>query len=256
MPRKKTPAGREFLRRTRPAALEPSAQQRGEPSPPLAWEPPAGAEVLALPPPEQAGTAAAAFRSLVTERCSRRTFAEEPVTLAELSFLLWSCQGVQEVWPGAGTRRTVPSAGARHALETYLLLHAGAGLEPGLYHYAALQHALVPLEGPPDAAARVVAACHGQRFLGTAAAVFLWAAVPYRMTWRYGQRGYRYLFLDAGHACQNLYLAAEALGAGCCAVAAFDDQALDDLLGLDGQEAFAIYAAAVGHRTPAPPTRT
>ena len=68
------------------------------------------------------------------------------------------------------------------------------------------------------------------------------------MSWRYGQRGYRYLHLDAGHACQNLYLAAEAIGCGACAIAAFSDEAVDELLGLDGQSRFTIYLAAVGRR--------
>ncbi|MFH1570318.1 MAG: SagB/ThcOx family dehydrogenase, partial [Gemmatimonadota bacterium] len=80
------------------------------------------------------------------------------------------------------------------------------------------------------------------------AVTFFWVAVPRRTTWRYVERGYRYLHLDAGHVCQNLYLAAESIGAGTCAIAAFDDDALIDILGLDPQEAFVIYLATVGKR--------
>jgi SagB-type dehydrogenase family enzyme len=80
------------------------------------------------------------------------------------------------------------------------------------------------------------------------AVTFVWTAVPYRMTWRYGQRGYRYLHLDAGHVCQNLYLAAEALGAGACAIAAFDDERMAGLLQVDPAEEFVIYLATVGKR--------
>jgi len=76
--------------------------------------------------------------------------------------------------------------------------------------------------------------------------VFIWAAVPYRATWRYSQRGWRYIFLDAGHACQNLYLACEAINAGCCGVEAFDDDAMNNLLGLDGEKRFAVYMAPAG----------
>jgi SagB-type dehydrogenase family enzyme len=71
------------------------------------------------------------------------------------------------------------------------------------------------------------------------------------MTWRYGERGYRYLHLDAGHVCQNLYLASETIDAGTCAVGAFDDDALNNLLGLNEEEAFVIYLATVGKKTDA-----
>ena len=78
---------------------------------------------------------------------------------------------------------------------------------------------------------------------------FFWVAVPARTTWRYGNRGYRYIHLDAGHICQNLYLAAEAIGCGCCAVAAFHDEALNQVLGVDGENAFVTYVAPLGKRT-------
>lgn len=70
------------------------------------------------------------------------------------------------------------------------------------------------------------------------------------MTWRYSERGYRYLFIDAGHACQNLYLGAEAIECGVCAIAAFDDVIMNQLLGLDGESQFVIYLATVGKINP------
>jgi SagB-type dehydrogenase family enzyme len=70
------------------------------------------------------------------------------------------------------------------------------------------------------------------------------------MTYRYGERGYRYLHLDAGHVCQNLYLAAEAIGCGACAIAAFEDDEVNRVLGLDGESRFAIYLGAVGKKAP------
>jgi len=76
----------------------------------------------------------------------------------------------------------------------------------------------------------------------------VWVAIPHRMTWRYSERGYRYLHLDAGHACQNLYLAAEAIGGGVCAIGAFDDDAMATLLDLDPDEQFVIYLATVGKK--------
>jgi SagB-type dehydrogenase family enzyme len=209
---------------------------------------PEGAERVALPKPDALGVLALDFAGLVRERASLRDYSREPLTLEELAFLLWATQGVKSVEGDYATFRTVPSAGARHALETFVLANRVEGLAPGLWRYMALSHEIVLMDDSRDAPARMVEACHGQRFVASSAATFVWAAVPERMTWRYSERGWRYLLLDAGHACQNLYLTAEAIGGGACAVAAFDDTALDRCLGLDGDTAFAIYLAAVGKR--------
>ena len=91
-------------------------------------------------------------------------------------------------------------------------------------------------------------ASFGQDYPAQSAVTFVWAAVPYRMEWRYGLAAAKVIALDAGHVCQNLYLACEAIGAGTCAVAAYDQGAVDRLLRVDGKEEFAIYLAAVGKR--------
>lgn len=96
---------------------------------------------------------------------------------------------------------------------------------------------------------RVAAGCLNQQHILKSAVTFLWTAVPDRMTWRYGERGYRYLHLDAGHVCQNLYLAALSVGCGVCAIAAFDDAAMNRLLGIGGEEQFLIYVAMVGKKS-------
>jgi SagB-type dehydrogenase family enzyme len=80
----------------------------------------------------------------------------------------------------------------------------------------------------------------------TSAVTFIWAAVPYRTVWRYSERSYRYLYLDAGHVCQNLYLAAESIHCGVCAIGAFDDDGVDALLGFTPPESFVIYLASLG----------
>ena len=82
----------------------------------------------------------------------------------------------------------------------------------------------------------------------TCAATFIFTAVSYRTYWRYGERGYRYMHLDAGHVSQNLYLAAEAIGGGACAIGAFYDEELNGVLGLDGEEQFAIYVTTTGKK--------
>lgn len=239
--------GSEFMQKTRFRYLGPSDQQQGVRPPPVVRTRAEGEAGIALPPPEELGLNPLDFADLVTRRTSLRRFVATPLSMAELSFLLWTTQGVKKQGE-THTLRTVPSAGARHAFETVLLINLADGLAPGLYGYAPLNHRLVNLNAPADIGDRIAAACHGQRFVVDCAVTFFWVAVPYRMTWRYVERSYRYLHLDAGHVCQNLYLAAEAIGCGACAVAAFDDDALNGLLGLDGEDAFVIYLAAMGKR--------
>jgi len=144
------------------------------------------------------------------------------------------------------TTRTVPSAGARNPFETYLLINRVVGIEPGLYRYLPLDHQLVVEKQSDDLAQRVVDGCHGQRFVGTAAVVFIWTAIPYRTEWRYIHYGLKFVALDAGHVGQNLYLAAEAIGCGTCAIGAYMQQLMDDLLGVDGTDEFTVYLAPVG----------
>jgi SagB-type dehydrogenase family enzyme len=238
--------GRQFMERTRYQYLGMSDQQKGLPQPPLEVEAGKTDTVHNLPAPADIEVAAVDLREAIEARTSVRKYARRPLTLAELSYLLWCTQGVKRVEGGYVTLRTVPSAGARHALETYLLVNNVEGLSPGLYHFLATEHKLVEVNLQADIANEIAGACWGQSFVKTSAVTFIWVAVVYRMTWRYGQRGYRYLHLDAGHVCQNLYLAAQSVGGGVCAVAAFSDEDMNRLLGVDGEEQFVIYIAAVG----------
>jgi SagB-type dehydrogenase family enzyme len=127
-----------------------------------------------------------------------------------------------------------------------MLVNKVKNLPLGIYRYLALDHTLLQLDVTPSISDRVVAACLGQKFAGTCAVAFIWVAVPYRMTWRYGERGYRYLYIDAGHVAQNLYLSAASVDCGVCAIAAFSDDEMNELLGLDGKKQFAIYVATAG----------
>ncbi len=243
--------GKEFMRQTRYDAMEAPAQNRGLPMPPLELPYAADAKIVELPAPAQVQVPALDVRSAVEQRRSLRSYALQPLSLGELSFLLWASQGVQKITERPVTLRNVPSAGARHAFETFVLVNRVDGLTPGLYRFAALRHGLLAVDLSPEVAGQMTRACHDQTMVARAAATFVWVAVVERMRWRYGERGYRYLHLDAGHACQNLYLAAETVGAGACAIAAFDDDLLNQLVGADGEELFAVYAAAVGKRQPA-----
>lgn len=182
----------------------------------------------------------------IRRRRSRRAFRAMPLTLEELSFLLWATQGIAMRLDEGHAYRTVPSAGCRHAFETYLCVLNVEGLERGFYRYLPMEHQLLHEFSEERMAEKIVAAAFGQPYPGKAAVTFVWTAIPYRMEWRYGPASYKVIALDAGHVCQNLYLACEAVGAGTCAVAAYDQEAMDRLLRLDGEEEFTIYLAPVG----------
>ncbi len=238
--------GREFMRKTRFEYLQPSDQMRGVAQPPLEAAYTGEGPVIELEPPGSFRVAVIPLRDAIEGRESIRKYRDIPLALDELSFLLWSTQGVKKTMRDLFTFRTVPSAGARHCLETYILANNVEGVDPGLYRYLALPHRLAGVHLDPHIADSVVAACVNQRFLKDNAVTFIWTADAYRMTWRYGERGYRYMHIDVGHVCQNLYLAAQAVGCGVCAVGAFHDDELNYLLGIDGETQFALYLAAVG----------
>jgi len=241
--------GKEFMRQTGPLGpREPTAQEKGLPQPPLELPYDPQAPLIDLPDPLSTEIQPRDLRSVIAERRSLRKYAGEPISLAELSFLLWASQGVKKVTTRPVTFRTVPSAGARHAFETLLLINQVEGLQPGLYRYAAIEHALVRLDMPEDINWLITHACYEQSQVRTSAVTFIWVAVLERMEYRYGQRGYRYLHLDAGHICQNLYLAAEVIRCGVCAIAAFHDDELNGVLGLDGEEQFTVYLGSLGRQ--------
>lgn len=240
--------GHEFMEKTKYQYIGKSDQQKGLPQPPLETLADPDKPLVDLPPPASLDIPPADLRTTIELRQSIRNYAHEPITLEELSFLLWCTQGVKHVHGMQATFRTVPSAGARHAFETFLLVNDVEGMEPGLYRYLALSHRLQQLDTDPTIAHRITAACFDQQFILRSNVVFLWTAVPYRMTWRYGERGYRDLHLDAGHVCQNLYLAAGAVGCGTCAIAAFNDDEMNELLGINGEDQFLIYLATVGKK--------
>ena len=241
--------GKEFMRNTRYPHLTLSPQKQGVPQPPLQAPIPTGAVRIALPKPETLVVPPMDLRTAIETRSSVRRYSDQPITLEELSYLLWCTQGVKSIAP-KHTFRNVPSAGARHAFETYLQVNRVDGLQPGIYRFAALEHELVEMELSDETNARITQACHDQSQVFNSAVTFIWAAVLERMFWRYVERGYRYLHLDAGHICQNLHLAAESLGCGVCAIAAYDDDDLNQALKLDGEQAFAVYVASLGKRIP------
>jgi SagB-type dehydrogenase family enzyme len=238
----------DFLAKTSYSQLSQPGQQAGLPQPPLELPWPDDAVLIGLPDPKAVEIPSADLRQMIEQRRSLRRYDHKPLTLAELSYLLWLTQGVKRITGRPATLRTVPSAGARHAFETFLLINRVDGLEPGLYRYIATQHALLRVEAAANVDVQMTVACHEQEHVLQSAVTFIWMAVAERMSWRYVERSLRYLYLDAGHVCQNLYLAAEAINAGVCAIAAFDDDAVNELIGADGTDCFAVYLATLGKK--------
>jgi len=225
-----------------------SDQANKVPYPPLQKPLPEGEVVLIdLPKPNADLMHKPGFHRLLLERQSRRKFTKESLSLDELSYLLWATQGViVKLGQGYASRRPVPSGGARHAFETYLAINRVEDLEPGIYRYLPFSHQLYFQEPAQNLPALLTEANLGQKFVGNAAAVFAWSCIPYRAEWRYMGHSHKNLLLDAGHVCQNLYLAVEALGLGTCAIGAYDQAGMDALLELDGEDEYIIYLAPVG----------
>jgi SagB-type dehydrogenase family enzyme len=205
---------------------------------------------FALPPSQLfGGSLSGAFEN----RFSCRLFSAMPVTLAEIATAL--AAGFGMLRPGLRSNdrlapRPSPSAGGLYPLESYVLVRRVEGLNAGVYHYAVAAHALELLPSPFSSMTDLAAVFLDQAFVNTAAAVFVTVAVPDRTLLKYGDRGYRYLLLEAGHCAQNVNLVCAALGLGGCNIGGFLDRSLAALLGVDAELEFPVYAQAIGRVDP------
>lgn len=221
-----------------------SGQSKGEPSPPIQKASSDDATMINLPEPF--GLAKIPLEDALRNRRSRRSYTQKPLTLKELSFLLWATQGIRGEPTEDRAYRSVPSAGCRHAFETYMAVFRVEGLEKGIYRYLPLSNQLAKTAEPEDLENLTVQATLKQKFTGQGAVTFFWSVLPYRMEWRYGDSAYKLIAVDAGHVCQNLYLACEGIGAGTCAILSYEQALADSLISVDGKEEFVVYAASVG----------
>lgn len=183
---------------------------------------------------------------LFQQRRSIRRFLAEPIPLTDLAFMLWASQGIT-AQIGSHFLRTVPSAGALYPVETYISIKGVDGVNPGLYHFNVRDFQLELLE-EGNTHKKCADACLNQQFMEAAAVNFIWTGVARRCMSKYGERGARYLLLDAAHICQNLLIAAEAVGCGGCPVAAFYDREVAAVLNIDRHEELPLYAASVGKK--------
>lgn len=222
--------------------------------PPETRPPQAGAEhldvpLLRLPPP--AGLSVPLGTAL-QQRLSCRAFSSDPLPLGDLATMLWAAYGATgliQLGPLETAERTVPSGGGLYPLELYVLVRAVSGVVPGVHHYVPLHQGLEALRDNAVPRAFVEYLFMGQPYAAEASAVVVVTGVPERSLCKYGDRGYRYMLLEAGHCLQNLNLAATVLGRGSCNLGGFFDDELAALLRADVEEEIPLYAAALG--TPA-----
>jgi len=200
---------------------------------------------IALPSPERRG--GPGLWAVMAARRSVRSFGSTSLEPVHLSQLLWAAQGITAEHFGYRFR-TAPSAGALYPVETYLVVNRVRDIPSGVYHYSVERHSLEELRRG-DFRTSLAGASLDQKVVYEACAVFVWTAVFRRCTWKYRERGYRYVYLDAGHIAQNVALAAVGLGLGSCQIGALYDDEVNELLGVDGTEESALYLTAVGEPT-------
>jgi len=186
------------------------------------------------------------FWQVVVNRKSTRKFKNEPITQFELNLFLYGMTGLTRVFPQFAFR-TIPSAGGLYPIEVYPVINNVRDIEQGIYHYNISNHSLEFLK-KGDFRVEVARGCLDQQIAYNSAVNFVWTAMIERSKWKYLQRCYRYIYLDAGHIGQNFYLIAEALGLGGCTIGAIYDDELNELLEIDGINETAIYVGVVGKK--------
>jgi SagB-type dehydrogenase family enzyme len=200
------------------------------------------AERLQLPEPDLSRPANL-WQCLATRRSERNT-APDPLSLDELSKIMWAAQGVTAK-AGIYLLRTAPSAGALYPFETYLYIDKVKEVPQGIYHFNVADFTLERLQ-EGNFNQLITAACLGQSVVRRAAVVFIWTAMMLRCMVKYRERAVRYIPMDLGHVCQNVQLASTGMGLGSCPIGAFYDDDINELLRVDGEEETVLYLITVG----------
>lgn len=248
--------GRRFMARWSQPGDETfeSDQQKKLPQPPLVKAPMREA-AIELPKNFEALNLNNDILSVINNRKSSRVYTQKPMSLLELSYLLWATQGVKDIRGRSyATLRTVPCGGARHEFECYMLIQNVEGLNDGSYHYLPMEHKIEMLNTSAELESAyamsfrdiISATLNGQVWGAKSNIVFYYSMVAYRAEWRYGIRAHRVALIDAGHITENLYIACSSAGIGTCAIGAVNTALCDKVFELDGVEEFAFYAATAG----------
>lgn len=234
---------------------------KGVPQPPLQKSVPDDSILFDLPPVNSMTAPKADFFQCTSNRISRRKYSEEPMTIEELSFLLWCTQGVKKViggyWDylkdGSGRNylRHVAAGGCIPAYETYIAVNNVEGIDSGVWRYLSLTHQLIHVKEVNELPARISSvftnSCQNQSYTAKAGAIFFWACRPYYGEWRYKETAHKIMLIDLGHISHQLYLATEAIWCGCCAIGGYYQDKADELINVDGEEEFTVLCASVGH---------
>ncbi len=183
--------------------------------------------------------------SLALRRCSVRRFSRDtPLSLEELSTVVWFSLGSRGSGPGRPLR-VFPSAGALYPTEAIVAVRLVDGLSQGVYRYVPEDHSL-SLIGLGDVSRDLARASLSQMWVSDAQVIIVLTAVVSRMTAKYGDRGFRYIYMEAGHVGQGIYLAASAMGLGTCAIGAFFDDEVASVVGVDASSEIPLYLFPLG----------
>lgn len=204
------------------------------------------AERVSLPPPAKIS---ALFADTLLNRRSQRDYTGGPLSIQDFSTLVHYSCGVTGYVPAYGYERlplrTFPSSGGLQAPEVYLSVQSVESVRPALYHYHAVDHAIELLK-PGSHGGLLREVCLDQPWVETSSVVFVITGYYERLKWKYQARGYRFMCMDAGFLGQNIYLAAEAMSLGACAIAGFMDDAIEVLFGIDGEDEVPLLIVCVG----------
>jgi SagB-type dehydrogenase family enzyme len=180
----------------------------------------------------------------IQKRKSIRDFSEKPLSKEHLSYPLWASTGIQRKERGF-EYRTAPSAGALYPIETYVIINNVKNIEQGIYHYNIEHHNLEGIK-KGDYRYAITEAALNQPMCYHSASIFIWTAIFNSSKCKYGERAYRYIYLDAGHIAENLALSATSINLGTCQIAALYDDEVNQLIEIDGITESTIYLSVVG----------
>jgi len=227
------------------ASYPDSDQTKGIPAPSVYIDIPDNAEVIDLIPMEELSNLGKqpTFKSLFDRKSVRKYDENYVLSLSELSYLLFCTQGVKD--KRKPNKRLSPTGGSKCSIETYIYVDNVQGIKKGLYQYLPVQHQLMKIHNRP--LNEFKECLYSGNYFYTPI-TFIWTAIPYRLEWKYVERAYKILLLDAGHTCQNLYIACQSISLGTCAVGAYRQKKMDDFIGIDGENEFTVYCAPVGKK--------
>lgn len=216
---------------------------------------------IELPKIESSNISDKSFYDCTFDRCSRRKYSNDPLSINELWFLLWCTQWIKKIIPwykkyikdgsGKSVLRPVASWWAIASYETYLVILNVDTIEKGVYRYLPITHELLFIKEVDNIKQKLTDTFSNpgqeQIYPTKSWVVFFWACVPYRNEWMSRRSMHKIMLINAGHIAQNLYLAAEAINCGCCEIAGYFQKKADSLIGVDGIDEYTVLCSSIGH---------